>query len=72
MKKKDLVSLREKDINTLKTKVIEKKKEEELTLVRIYAGQEKNLKKAFLIRREIAQILTIIREKEIIENEVQK
>ena len=72
MKKKDLVSLREKDIDTLKTQVVEKKKEEELTLVRIYAGQEKNLKKAFLIRREIAQILTIIREKEIIENEVQK
>ncbi len=72
MKKKDLVSLREKDIDTLKTQVVEKKKEAELTLVRIYAGQEKNLKKAFLIKREIAQILTIIGEKEIIEKEVQK
>lgn len=72
MNKKDLVSLREKNIDTLKTQVFEKKNEEEVVLARIYAGQEKNLKKAFLIKREIAQILTIIREKEIMEKEVQK
>lgn len=45
----------------------EKRKEYRLTFARIKAGKEKNLKKASNIRREIAQILTSIREKQIAE-----
>lgn len=67
MKKKDLVSLRKKDVKELK-KMAEDKKNEALNAhVKMLAGQEKNLKKARNLRREVAQILTIVKEKEFVE-----
>ncbi len=69
MKKKDLTDLRNKKINELE-KLLSKKRNELInTYAKIKAGQEKNLKKAKNMRRDIAQILTIIREKELLEKE---
>lgn len=69
MKKKDLTDLRNKEINELE-KLLSKKRNELInTYAKIKAGQEKNLKKAKNIKRDIAQILTIIREKELLEKE---
>lgn len=69
MKKKDLTDLRNKKINELE-KLLSKKRNELInTYAKIKAGQEKNLKKAKNIRRDIAQILTIIREKELLKKE---
>ncbi len=69
MKKKDLTDLRNKKINELE-KLLSKKRNELInTYAKIKAGQEKNLKKAKNMRRDIAQILTIIREKELLKKE---
>jgi ribosomal protein L29 len=70
MKKKDLVSLRKKEIKDLEKMVEEKRAKAINAHVKMQAGQEKNLKKASNLRREIAQILTIIKEKEIREEEM--
>lgn len=69
MKKKDLVDIRNKEIKDLKKLAEEKKLELAKTEVKIRSGEEKNVKKASKLRREIAQILTIIQEKELIEQE---
>ncbi len=69
MKKKDLTDLRNKKVSELE-KLLSKKRNELInTYAKIKAGQEKNLKKAKNMRRDIAQILTIIREKELLEKE---
>ena len=69
MKKKDLTDLRNKKINELE-KLLSKKRNELInTYAKIKAGQEKDLKKAKNIRRDVAQILTIIREKELLKKE---
>jgi ribosomal protein L29 len=69
MKKKDLTDLRNKKTNELE-KLLSKKRNELInTYAKIKAGQEKNLKKAKNIRRDVAQILTIIREKELLKKE---
>ncbi|OGM17744.1 50S ribosomal protein L29 [Candidatus Woesebacteria bacterium RBG_19FT_COMBO_42_9] len=41
-------------------------------IAEVYGGKEKNLKKAKNLRREIAQILTILREREILDVEAKK
>jgi ribosomal protein L29 len=70
VKKKELKSLRTKKKDELK-KMLEKiKKEAGEVLVKIKLGQEKNLKKYKNLRKDMAQILTIIREKEIVEEEM--
>lgn len=66
MKSKDLRDLKLKEIDVLTKMVDDKKKDLKKAMVEIKVTKEKNLKKAKLVRREIAQILTIIREKEII------
>ncbi len=63
MKIKELKELRTKKKNELMKMVDEKKKEVTLTLGRMYVGKEKNLRKAKMIRREIAQIMTIMKMK---------
>ena len=67
MKKKDLINLKGKTLAELEKLA----KESQLGLVqftaKIKGGSEKNLKKAKNLRREIAQVLTIIREKELTE-----
>lgn len=71
MKKKDLTDLRNKKINELE-KLLAKKRHQLVNVqAKIKAGQEKNLKKAKNTRRDIAQILTIIREKELLKKETE-
>ena len=72
MKKKDLQAARNKKVSELKNLVSKKKQEVEVLQAKVKAGQEKNLKKAKNIRIEIAQLLTLIREKEIIKKEEKK
>ena len=69
MKTKDLKELRLKETAVLAKMANDKKEELKKAVVGIKVTKEKNLKKAKMVRREIAQILTVIREKEIIENE---
>lgn len=66
MKKKDLTDLRNKDQKELKEVLSKKRLEITAFMAKSTAG-EKNLKKRKNLRREIAQILTIIKEKELIE-----
>ncbi|MEJ2441583.1 MAG: 50S ribosomal protein L29 [Patescibacteria group bacterium] len=72
MKKKDLQAARNKKMSELKKLVSKKKQEVEVLQAKVKAGQEKNLKKAKNIRIEIAQLLTLVREKEIIKKEEKK
>ncbi|HJX46047.1 MAG TPA: 50S ribosomal protein L29 [Patescibacteria group bacterium] len=72
MKKKDFESLKEKKIDDLKIMVSNKKKEISLLFAKTKAGQEKNTSKMRNIKRDIARILTLMTEKEIIEKEKDK
>lgn len=72
MKKKDLKDLREKGIKEINKAVAKNKQEVAMTGAKMKAGQEKKIKKVKHLRREIAQMLTIIREKEILEEESKK
>ena len=67
MKKKDLQSLRSKSIKELRKMAFDKKLEASEAFVKIKSGQEKNLKKVKNLRTDIAQILTAIKEKEIMD-----
>ena len=67
MKKEELTNLRTKTISELVKMSVERKNEAEVVYAKIKVGQEKNVKKAFNLRKELAQILTILREKEITE-----
>ena len=66
MKNKEKNMLFTKEIGELKKELGEKKEELTRLLVEMYGGKEKNLKKAKNLRREIAQILTIVKEKEFV------
>lgn len=72
MKKKELESLRKKDIKELNKTLGDMKKEYLLTYNQVKAGQEKDTRKPTNIRKDIAQILTTIKEKEIIEKSLSK
>jgi len=72
MKKNDLTSLRAKSIGEIKKVLEDKKNDAEKTRINIVSGREKDLKKAKKIRREVAQVATILREKIIIEAEKNK
>lgn len=72
--------MQKKELNELKTKTVEKLKEEaEAKRLAIYkfkselkAGQEKNLKKGKMLRRDLSQILTVLKEKEMTERKEEK
>ena len=65
MKKKELKTLKTKSSKDLE-KSLEKKRIEVLkTTLKIKAGEEKNVKKGKNLRIDIAQILTILKEKEL-------
>jgi ribosomal protein L29 len=64
MKTKELKNLREKSTTELQKQVVDLKSKLVSTAPRIAAGQEKNIKIAKGIRRDIAQILGIIAHKE--------
>lgn len=68
MKRKEFNDLRSKTTKELNKIVAEKKLEKEKTKMKAVAGKEKNLKLAKNLSKEIAKILTLIREKEIIES----
>ncbi|OGM15935.1 50S ribosomal protein L29 [Candidatus Woesebacteria bacterium RIFCSPLOWO2_01_FULL_43_11] len=72
MKKKDKEVIRTKDIGEVKKTLAERKAELKKVIAEVYGGKEKNLKKAKNLRREIAQILTILREREILDVEAKK
>jgi len=67
MKKKDLKDLRTKKIAELDKLVIKKKQESVMANAKMKTGQEKKIKKVKNLKHEIAQIMTIIREKQILE-----
>lgn len=63
MKKKDLKTFRDKDINLLKKEVAQRKKKLGFFIPSLYAGREQNVKVGWNLRREIAQISSILQEK---------
>ena len=69
MKKKELIKLREKTKGELIKLIPEKKKEISETYAKTKAGQEKNLKKVKIARHDLAQVLTVIKEKDLVEKE---
>jgi ribosomal protein L29 len=67
MKTKDFKELRSKDIAGLKKLLDSKETEAIKAKISTLSSREKNTKLVLNIRREIAKILTLIREKEIME-----
>lgn len=72
MKSKDLKTLRNKNRQDLKKVLTDKKEELAKSYIRMKGGQEKNLKKSWRLRKDIAQILTLIREKEMSKKSTKK
>lgn len=68
MKRKEFNDIKGKPIKDLTKMLGEKKLEARKVKMNLLAGKEKNLKVYRNIRREVAQIMTVIREKEIIES----
>ena len=67
MKRKDYIDLKGKTIAELTKMASLKKTESVKKKMRILGGKEKNLKMHRNLRAEVAKILTLIREKEILE-----
>ncbi len=67
MKRKEFTGLRNKTIKDLEKLVREKKEESLKKKMEGVSGKDKNLKGYRNLRREIAQALTLIKEKQIIE-----
>lgn len=67
MKLKEIKNLRSKEIKELEKLVNEKVAEIMKLKVRAKVSKEKNLKHVKMLRREVAQLLTIISEKKLIE-----
>ena len=65
MKKKQLKSIRTKEEKEIKKILDDKRKSASELYAKMKVGQEKNLKKVKMLRRDISQILTILKEKEI-------
>jgi ribosomal protein L29 len=72
MKKKELTDIKVKKSEELIGLVKDKKLKLSKVQVEIKAGKEKNLKKIKNLKKDIAQILTIAKEKEIVEKEGKK
>ena len=72
MKKNEIKILRTKKTEELLKEVSVKKAELTKFTAKMFAGGEKNLKKGRNLKKEIAQILTVVREKAIIEKEAIK
>lgn len=68
MKRKEFNELRSKSIKDLMKIVLDKKNEAEKAKMKHLGGKEKNNKVKKNLGREVAKILTLIREKEIIES----
>jgi ribosomal protein L29 len=72
MKRKELANFREKDLEKLVKETESKRFEIIKAQAEIKASKEKNFKKVKLLRHELSQILTLIREKQIEEVEKNK
>lgn len=72
MKTKDFKELKAKETKDLVKMVMAKKDELAKTVPSLKVGKEKNLKKASLLKKEVAQLLTLIREKEILKKETKQ
>lgn len=68
MKKDELTKLRTKSPNQLRKTAEDNKTKLGKLLVESKAAKKKDLKKAQKLKKDIAQILTIIKEKEIIQS----
>ncbi len=68
MKRKEFNEIKTKQIKDLTKMLGTKKLEARKVKMNLLAGKEKNIKVYRNIRREIAQIMTIIREKQIVES----
>lgn len=69
MKKKDLMEVRGKDAAEIKKIISEKQLKLDKVRVETLAGEEKNVKLPANLKRELAQLNTILREKELGEEE---
>lgn len=69
MKKKEFKDLRVKEEKELSKMLLEKKTELMKVIPNVAVNQEKNLKKAKTLKKEIAQIKTILRENELVKEE---
>ena len=69
MKKKAFKDLRVKEEKELSKMLLEKKTELMKVIPNLAVNQEKNLKKAKTLKKEIAQIKTILRENELVKEE---
>lgn len=67
MKKKDLQLIRSKSLSELYALVKGKKEELTLTYAKLKAGKVKNTSILKNLKKDIAQLLTLIKEKEIFE-----
>lgn len=63
MKIKELKEVKNKEIKDLETMVSKLRIELSKNQVKISGGKEKNLKKSWALRKELAQLLTIIKTK---------
>lgn len=67
MKKRELQELRNKKMAELDKIVVKKRQESVMANAKMKTGQEKKIKKVKNLKHEIAQVMTIIREKQILE-----
>lgn len=65
MKKKQLKSIRTKEEKEIKKILDDKRKSASEFYAKMKVGQEKNSRKVKMLKRDISQILTILKEKEI-------
>ena len=72
MKKNNLVDIRKKTVESLEKLVTKKRLELIKEKTKIDAGKSKNIKKLRNSKKEVAQILTIIREKKLVKKENKK
>lgn len=72
MKKKELKSLKQKTIKEIEKVLIKKRQSLLETIVKAKAGQEKNVKKVKMLKKDVAQILTILKQKQLKEKQEKK
>lgn len=69
MKTKDFKKVREQELKQIYATLAKKKKDAALASAKMAAGKVKNLKKYKNLKKDIAQLLTVITEKEIVDRE---
>lgn len=67
MKRKELTDLRSKEMKSLRKMVGDKNLEISKKKIEVVTGKEKNLKVVHNLKRDLSQILSVIKEKEILE-----